>query len=355
MNDASEELIDMIYAATLGEVDWHTFLDRFTLLAGVESATIFLHNSVSGRGSVTLASGIPEEAQREYAAYFGQLNPWMWQVGRTPVGEAIVGEQLIPRDRFVRTEYYNDFLRRYDQETGVGVTIERDNGRFFLMSTLGGDVDEERNAKRARLLTRLAPHLRRASAFYRRQVSDGPVNKLTDRLADLSGVATILVDIMCRPVLVGGDGEAILNEGDPIGITASGTVVFRSSAVQDALWQMLRDKGAPRSATFADDRREITLLALARDSASVPLLGAMVAVIIGGKAARVQIFAARHRLTPAEVRVTAFILQGQKPKEIARDLGLSVETVRSQLKAVFAKTGAVSQADLVRIAADGTM
>nr|WP_255613894.1 helix-turn-helix transcriptional regulator [Pseudogemmobacter faecipullorum] len=87
----------------------------------------------------------------------------------------------------------------------------------------------------------------------------------------------------------------------------------------------------------------------------MPFLGAKAAVIIGRRTLRAQIFAARHRLTPAEAKVASLILQGHRPKEIARDLGVSVETVRSQLKAVFAKTGAASQADLVRIAADGTM
>ncbi len=56
-------------------------------------------------------------------------------------------------------------------------------------------------------------------------------------------------------------------------------------------------------------------------------------------------------LTTAEARVAAQIVRGLPPKRIAVRLGIAVHTVRSQLKAVFAKTGTSRQAELVLVLA----
>jgi DNA-binding CsgD family transcriptional regulator len=54
-------------------------------------------------------------------------------------------------------------------------------------------------------------------------------------------------------------------------------------------------------------------------------------------------------LTAAEATVMAEIAAGARPAEIAEASGRSLETVRTHLKALYDKTGAKSQADLVRL------
>lgn len=58
------------------------------------------------------------------------------------------------------------------------------------------------------------------------------------------------------------------------------------------------------------------------------------------------IIGALFDLTPAEARVARSVARGQRPKEIARDSHVSVETVRSQLKRIFHKTETDHQAEL---------
>jgi DNA-binding CsgD family transcriptional regulator len=54
-------------------------------------------------------------------------------------------------------------------------------------------------------------------------------------------------------------------------------------------------------------------------------------------------------LTPAETRVAEHIAQGCTVNELSAQWGVATGTIRGQLKAVFAKTGARRQADLARI------
>jgi DNA-binding CsgD family transcriptional regulator len=53
-------------------------------------------------------------------------------------------------------------------------------------------------------------------------------------------------------------------------------------------------------------------------------------------------------LTPMEARLTAAIVEGRTVKEFAEESGVSMNTARTHLKSVFAKTGVSRQAALVR-------
>ena len=59
--------------------------------------------------------------------------------------------------------------------------------------------------------------------------------------------------------------------------------------------------------------------------------------------------AASFGVTPAEARVAALVATAAPTREIADRLGLSENTVKTHLKAVFLKTGARNRADLMRL------
>jgi DNA-binding CsgD family transcriptional regulator len=58
-------------------------------------------------------------------------------------------------------------------------------------------------------------------------------------------------------------------------------------------------------------------------------------------------------LTRVEAEVAELLCRGHTPEEIARLMRLSLHTIRAHLRAVFTKTGARRQADLVRVVLRG--
>jgi DNA-binding CsgD family transcriptional regulator len=56
-----------------------------------------------------------------------------------------------------------------------------------------------------------------------------------------------------------------------------------------------------------------------------------------------------YGMTLAEARVAINLIKGMAPKEIAYEAGVAISTVRSQMKAIFSKTGASRQAELLHI------
>ena len=61
-------------------------------------------------------------------------------------------------------------------------------------------------------------------------------------------------------------------------------------------------------------------------------------------------FRAIYRLTKAECRLLQVLMSGLSPKEAAVEFEVSANTIRSQLKAIYLKTGVHRQADLLRLA-----
>jgi DNA-binding CsgD family transcriptional regulator len=55
-----------------------------------------------------------------------------------------------------------------------------------------------------------------------------------------------------------------------------------------------------------------------------------------------------YRLTKAEARLLGALLEGQSPSEYADAAGLSINTVKTQMRHVFGKTGYNRHADLIR-------
>lgn len=76
---------------------------------------------------------------------------------------------------------------------------------------------------------------------------------------------------------------------------------------------------------------------------------ALVTTHAGQRVASVQQLMAWFRLTPAEARVTRALAHGDSLDEYAQREGVTRATVKTQLQAVFAKTGTSSQKDLVRL------
>jgi DNA-binding CsgD family transcriptional regulator len=62
------------------------------------------------------------------------------------------------------------------------------------------------------------------------------------------------------------------------------------------------------------------------------------------------LLASTYELTPAEARIAAYLVGGRNTAEIAEELRVTEETIRTQLKRIYDKTDTRRQAELVRLA-----
>jgi DNA-binding CsgD family transcriptional regulator len=111
----------------------------------------------------------------------------------------------------------------------------------------------------------------------------------------------------------------------------------------------LRSGGAMKIHGFAGDLQVVITplkFGKALDSASAVMFCSVPGETPRGIA---QLLRQLHQLTPAEAAVAACLIDGMSVKEIADARGITTNTLRTQLKSIFQKTGARSQADLMRL------
>ncbi|HEV3501476.1 MAG TPA: helix-turn-helix transcriptional regulator [Bradyrhizobium sp.] len=87
-----------------------------------------------------------------------------------------------------------------------------------------------------------------------------------------------------------------------------------------------------------------------------PAMGILVVTPLGSsETLPVDLLNGLFDLSPAEIRAANGLLQGKTIEDLATSFGLSRETIRTQVKAVLAKTGTARQSDLVSLLANVNM
>lgn len=352
-----DDLIESIHAALLGESDWQSFIDRLNGIAPGALSTLFFHDADRNDGTIAYVAGAGgrETALESYESYYSKLNPWMRKVAATPLGKGIVGEQIVTREVFNGSEYYSDYIRPNGLETGIGLTMFRDEHCYFVLSMLTGDRDIDRNLKRAELLTSIAPSLSRAFSYYRSGAYHAAALDLGEAIARDGKIGLLLVNEHLRIVKTSETAECALASGSVIGVDPLGRVRFKSPEIQAALYAMLQRGSRERTGrSYSSPHFNLRLIRVGGTQAAEFFAGPMVAILLDGQAGEfhanpVQL-ARSYGLSPAEIRVFMGIVSGNNVTAIAEAAGIGRETVRSQLKSIYAKTGTHSQSDIVRLA-----
>ncbi|MHA6346681.1 helix-turn-helix transcriptional regulator [Roseivivax sp. CAU 1761] len=351
------DLRGQIMSAILGEVRWEDFLDTLRDFLPNGAATLFYHDASRDRGAFSLASGMDPAALRSYADHYCALNPWMAAATRRPIGVAVPDSAMFDRAALLKTEFYNDYLRPNDLQGAIGVTITRKEECHFFLSVLGDVQDTQSEREALAALRALVPDLRRAFEFYQRRPAPNAAE------AERPGAGTMVLGP--RRSLRASSGEALrqLELGRVMSVGPTGRVSFRDKHVADRIDACL-------AAPCVKPTGSGTHVLLVADPPGMPLKLTVMAwpwaegmryfrgpeclvllEALGAGDPDLAEFARLFGLTARETEVAAALLAGLSTQDIASNLGVTFETVRSYLRAPFAKTGTCRQPQLVSLVA----
>ena len=345
-----QALTDLVYGALFGETSWQDFLDTLNTRMPDGKSTLFFHDAVLGSGGISLTSGMDESAAETYNHHYCSVNPWMAKASTRPVGLGVIADQMLPHQELVKTEFYNDYLRSIGCRSSIGVTIIREKSRSFNLSTLTSSADTTFNHRNATVLTELAPHLRRAFAFMRRERAHAAADK---PLLDAIGVGLIYLSEHGKIRSMNLAAQAMLSEGGSIGVTPTARLDIADPGLNERLRTGF-SSAAPSATLYSGRTGEIkyTLVRLASDFMSEFLQEPTAALIIE-RVLRVRsdfndTLSSSEHLTAAELRIASSIASGLSLRDTAKLNDISYETARSHLKNIFSKLGINSQVALVR-------
>lgn len=364
--DERLNLVGLVYDAALDPALWPAFLRALAMALGAHAPTLFSHECPTGQGAVSIALDVDDDHIRKYRDYYAERNVLLRRGGALLAeGRVRTSHMMCPDRELIASEYYNDYMRPLDLFSGVGATILKDGSRTFNLSVFRPHRFAVCGESEVALVQAILPHLNRALRVHRRiadlQLRERSLEEAFDRLP----TAVLLVDRTGRILFANARGVALLAEGDAVGSdrgrlragTTGGTAMLRRSIHNAVHLADLLD--ADESPVIRLDRRtsDAPIWAVAipvrpGEDASGWAVPAVALFLHDAGARRPTghaLLAAAYGLTQAEARLADLLAAGCTLAEAAQTLGTTTHTVRTQVKAIFGKTGVRRQGDLQRL------
>ena len=354
------QLVDEIYNASLEAGRWPMFIESLGEAFNCVGGALLQRDQHSAERGFIEFGGMAAATRTAYQQHYAARSVWM-PAAFTRSSELVVGHELAPdKQSFERSEFYNDWLRPQGAYDAIGGVIQRSSDSLTVVTVL--------RAKRAGLVTeadkqafaRLMPHVRRAMDIHRRLFGVQLQRDGTLYALDALQVGILLTDRTGRVVFSNRVAEEILRRGDGL-VLLRGQLRAARSDDSRKLTDLI--EGAVKTTLGAGERAggilslptniggPVTLLV-----SPCPRLGLLepAAMVFITTSLRSVSFEGHHvarwyGFTPAEMKLLRALVDGCRLSEYAGDAAITLNTAKTHLKQIFAKTGSRRQSDLVRL------
>jgi len=345
---------------------WEVFLADLSRLCDVSKAALIAHDFKDQEHTISVSFGdTVKDSVRDYETYYCQFDEWTSRFPKTTLpGKIIQGVEIWPEEDFRKSVFYNEFLKRFDVYELVGAVLASGSRNIFeALSFYRGPREAPIDKEQFAILQTITPHLQSALAIRRRFMAlECKVSDLETALDQL-GTALVLLDEDAKPILVNRAARQIFDQRDGLYLyTArlSAESPTENGRLREIITKAIlagRGKGVEHGGATLISRtgkRPLQVLAapyLSQNSATPK--GAVAVVFISDPdqkpVLRSEILHELYGLTPAEARLAVLLLDGKSLAETADSIGVTHETVRSQIKSVLHKTETARQGELIRL------
>ncbi|MBP9652750.1 MAG: helix-turn-helix transcriptional regulator [Rhodocyclaceae bacterium] len=357
------DMLPGLYAAARDAGKWPDALSAIAGLLDASQGLIFSHQATPEQRGLWVSHRASPEAMQRYVAHYHSCDIWMQRgnaLNAWVPGTAVVGRDLLPDREFLASAFYREFLAPLDiRDLCAGVLHDgSEPGIPRVHIALHRSHAQPRfNAADKALLAALLSHLREATHLGFRLAEMEQALRIARSTADAILPALVMTDTAGHVVFVNRAATTLSDANDGLRLE-KGRLRIAAAGLQARLDRMLLQDDA-RTAALQIPRPSgkpaywLIQVDLPGTEESPPdARRASKALLIHDPAnedANLQDFAALHKLTAAETRLLGTLLRHPTLPEAARFLGVSINTVRSQLRAILDKSGARRQVELMRM------
>ncbi len=358
-------LIDEIYAAALDPSRWVGVMENISEAVGGLRGCLTRIDARTGEGHEAILFRSDPAWVDAYAQHFGAVNVFMSKAPSRDVGSppAVISTEAacLPREDYLASEYYNDFMRPQDVDRAMFIRLGV-SGSIESNINIGKRTGEAFDQADLDLAARLQPHLVRAYEIGRQL--DGPVGIARSLVAALqhSPHALFVVSPDGALAFANGAGERLLSRQRGLAVMNGRLTALHAETARrmELLFANAAYRCGPRTGGAMSVPCPAGGLPLALRTSPLPLdegpifrAAAPVLVAVTDLEAKVRApedeLKLLFGLSTAEARLAGAIFDGLSPSEAAERFQVSVNTTRFQLSRVFEKTGVARQADLVKL------
>ncbi len=365
------KLASMAYDAGLDERQWTAFLEAFAnAVSGCSSLlrSVDLETNVAGFMS---SFGYDPAWKSAYCEHFVKLDYLTEAISRCPVGEIWSNDRAFHPSDERKKELFNDYLIPQGKRYAMGALLHKNGTQTLLLSAQRSVNSKEWGEKERRLTGALVPHVRRAVNINRKIHSVTAERDYARAALDQLRMGVVLVNRTATPLYVNRAAESMMGKDGGLAICQN-RIAVHSPSETSQLHNLIANAapGSNRPAVGGDMRismpfnTDFIFCMVTPISSEIShrlniCLGSDCVALFLTRPAGLQLspkrLASLYKITPAEARLTARLASLKTIEEASRELGISVNTGRTQLKSVFGKTGTRSQSELVMLLATGTL
>lgn len=357
LSDNLDQLLLALYGGPLEEPLWQGFLRRLRDELAADYATLLLRPpSSDDRGVVLNAVVVSPAVYSAYNDTWFALDPFV----DLPADTAVTLSEFLPRESLESTDYYRQYMKPLGVFHMLGVDMPLDDGTAVRLRVTRGPEAADFSDSDRQLVEALVAHVRQAVSLQRRIVS---MQTERDVYADAFGhldLGAIILDAGARLLHCNPAARTLLNEST--GLVIHEDCLRVGNRQQDRLFRDLLDEvlaahrrsqpGVVRVFRLAETETGLLIRPLPRaalpDAREAPAVAVFISRGEATPVAPVQVLMQLFDLTAAEAALSLLLVRGLSLDEAAADLGVSRNTVKSHLSAVFAKTGVNRQTQLVQ-------
>lgn len=353
------QILEALYEAPLEPSRWDEFLKLTAATVDGRAAALMLHFS-DAQSLVARQCGLDPAEQQPYEQHYYKTDIWAKAARNTP-DWAVSSECLVPFFEFERSEFCNDFLSTQKIMHGLFVVMEQGPTQLSTLSLFRTHRDGPFGNRDTAFARFLSPHIKRAHRLHSELASARTKNSGLLATLDLISSAVILVGAKMQVIAMNAAADRLLKASDGLKVSSTGVRAERSSdnvqlhKLIAAAVATSNGEGQSAGGTMTVSRRELPPLSVLvspfgeyhRETRE--RVGAILFVNDPAQIVRPAQDTLRRMfgLTTAEACVAEIMLQGVSIPEIAEMRGVSPNTVKSQAKSIFLKTGVRRQGELV--------
>lgn len=346
--------------------DFQSVLSDITRLIEARAVSLYTpHIAPSDPRAIWAATGMPQEALSEYAAYYGNFDVWAQAVtrdGLPPKGSLIDTDEMVRAQDLRRSEFYNDYLKPY--EIGRCLVSVVDDGKLpgfprVRLSIMRAEGQRAFDDQEKATLGAMQQLLRTVMRLHQNTIASGEQSQLETLAFDRLKEPIFILDAAAS-ILASNEAARRVAQSDPRFQLLRGRLVLAET----------RDNAELRTAlTALDAGREVPVflqlggnsaggsplsLILTRPSglAVTQMQNCIVLQILEAAAAGAgdkELLVARLGLTDAEAVVALGVARGLSHEEIAQLRHTKVSTVRTILQRLYDKLGINKSTELARL------
>jgi DNA-binding CsgD family transcriptional regulator len=365
------DIIGSVYDCVLQPQEWSRTLPLISAFGESAASSIVVQGRLTNTSTVIFEDGGHQSFLRLYFEKLAASRmPTMKQVAFDEVGEVATMTMLAGEREPLNSDFYVKWVRPLGFRDVIGVLVLKSGKRVAWFSIARSDIQSRFDDTDLRQMELLSPHICRALL-----ISDAldlqsiVANRLAETVDHLS-TGILLTEDSGRIAYMNGSAESILKHGNALKAREGRLMAARPEsrdALSRALQASVDGKAPSASGQYAvplPDEEGSGLIANVlplqwRDGRNpLAALPGAAAVIIQnpsqGATPPMEAIALLYGLTTAERNVLEQVADSHSPQETADRLGVSVNTVKTHLQKIFAKTNTARQADLVRLVARST-